>query len=598
MTEPDGPAGPPPRRRPDARWWRLGGVAVCVAGLVWGASVLDATPPGGSAEGDGAAAAGAAPGPGTLVSSAALACPGPELVGLAGGGDEVAQAVDVAAALAPTRVGAADGGAATDDSAGDPTADPTASLGPLAEGPDASAARSLDLVAGATEGAPGQAVLPVDGPAGAVSLATGAAAPGLTAGQVGLSTGSGTRGLTLTACQAPAESTWLVGGGDAPGRTEQLVLNNPGADAVTVEVDVWGADGPAERTGANATVVPGGGRVVQLLDALATPVGSPVVRVTSRGGPVVAHLGEHEVSGTVDLGAEMVGPAAAPASDLVVPAVAPGALPDGPASVVLRLAAPTQPAVVELTALTADGAVRLPGQVTRVASGTTVDVTLEDLPDGVLALRLRSDAPVTAGARLHVAPAGDEPLEPTDDVIADTATSTDTATTTDAAARTDEVASTDSPAEDEVASTDAPPGRPAPDDPPLLHPAGENAWVAATTPSTTPLGVALPARDGIPEAVATLAVSVVDATEVTVHQLVADGTVRTTELGRVPNDTTRTVDIGASARAVWVTTQGEAGAVASVIVTGADRVGPYLAATTLPAVPWTRPVAEVTVVGP
>ena len=54
----------------------------------------------------------------------------------------------------------------------------------------------------------------------------------------------------------------------------------------------------------------------------------------------------------------------------------------------------------------------------------------------------------------------------------------------------------------------------------------------------------------------------------------------------------------AGTRAVWATTDGDAGVVASVVVGGADRVGPYLTAATLPQVPCTRAVPAVVPVLP
>ncbi|GAA5160998.1 hypothetical protein GCM10023341_10440 [Ornithinimicrobium tianjinense] len=506
-----------------------------------------------------------------LVGAAALGCPGPELLGV-DGDEQREQQVTVTAAAAPRRVVRA--AESPSDAAG---ADIEAKAELSATGGAGDA--PVDLVGGAGS-------LTLDTAAGALVLASGPAAPGLVAGQLGQSTAAGTRGLSLTACSAPAETLWLVGGGASPGRTEHLVLTNPGDDAVTVDVAVWGAEGPAARTGTDEIVVPARGRTVHLLDALAPSVESPVLRVRSRGGPVTAYLGEDYRERTVDLGAEVVTASAPPSTDLVVPSVdadGPERLPGR--TMTLRLAAPGDAAaVVDVTALTERGAVTLPGAVTRVPAGRTVDVALGDLPEGVLGLRLRSDVPVTAGARLEVPPTGDEPLPP------------------DEAGASEEPEDGDSPGSrgDDTSSTSGADGGASadPDGPPILRPAGETAWVAATTPSLTPLGMAVPATDGVPGARAGLVVTVVDAADVVVHTLAADGTVRQEELGRVPNDTSRAVDLRADTRAVWVSVTGGVGVVASVLLSGADRRGPYLAASTVPGTPWSRPVADVTVLGP
>lgn len=562
-----------------AGWWRLGVASASLAALVWAAGAWDVglrLDAGAAVTADDAGATSS--GPASLVEASALACPGPELLGVQGE-EGIEQRVVVAAAHGPAdlqEVPAADGGSASLLVTGDGAA-------PI----DTGTRNAVDLA--------------IDEGVGALVLADGARAPGLVGGQLGVSVDPGSRGVSLVACASAAETQWLVGGGSAPGRTEQLVLTNPGDDAVTAQIDVMGAEGPAPTAGTSAVVVPARGRTVHLLDALAGPVEAPVVRVRTTGGPVVAHLGEHHRDGTTDLGSELVGPAAAPATDLVVPTVRPADLPENATTVTLRLAAPGDAAaVVDLTALTGEGAVRLASKVTRVAAGHTVDVVLDDLPDGALALRIRSDTPVTAGALLELAPSSDDPL-PADGTTSTTPPPADGAGTT--ASPADGSAGTATPGDDA-------PGTAAPDDgssatampdeepPPLVRPSGETAWVAATVPSTGPVGLALPARDGIPGARTVLAVSVVDATEVTAHLLARDGTVARTELGRLPNDTTVTLDVPSDVRALWVTSEGAAGVVASVVVTGADRGGPYAAAATLPATPWARPLTEVTVVRP
>lgn len=582
----DGPEqAPPDGRRASspvryAGWLRLGAAAAVTGGLVWAATAVDGGTWLSGADPTLARQQSTAPAPAAYVESAALACPGPDLLG--GGPDDPEQQMAVAGALAPSRLvpvaaapddGAENAGtvdAERQDDAESAEADGAdgqesaggAVLAASEDGPE------LDLARTGTRARE----LTIDSAASAVLHADGALAPGVVGGQLGISAEPGTRGLTLTPCTPPAEAQWLVGGGGAPGQTEHLVLTNPGSDPVGVDVSVFGTAGPADTTGASGHVVPPGGRTVLLLDALAAGVEAPAVRVESRGGPVVAHLGTHHRDGTVDLGADLVQPAAAPATDLVVPALlSPRENDAGSAGEVedlqltVRLVAPgEQSAIVELTALTEDGAVRLSGQVTRVPAGHTVDVLLEDLPEGAVALRVRSDTPVTAGARLDAPPSGDEPIEP--------------------------------PGDDAAATTG--PSQAAQDEP-LVRPAGDLAWVTATPVAPAPVGMALPDRSAIPDASATLAVTAVDATTATVHLLRADGTVRTEQIERLGNDTTVVLELPQDVRAVWVRPDdGMPGVVASVLVAGADRVGPYRAAATLAAVPWQRELTEITIVHP
>ncbi|GGK67092.1 DUF5719 family protein [Ornithinimicrobium pekingense] len=623
------PAGESPRgssgalRALSSPWWRVGVAVAAVGALTWGVTASDAALRlGEDAPGDGAAATAGAQA-GAYVQTAVLACPGtvPWL------DDEAASrpAVDVVALGPPASVlgqappasgDDASGTAAPDDahatsvpdeasatSAPDEaasTAAPDEAASTAAPddaastaAPDDAASTAAPDEAASTSAPDGTSVLRATDPASlsvdlehgipaGISLerassalveASGTIAPGVVGGQLGLGTEPGSRGLTLAGCVPAGEAQWLVGGGSAPGRAEQLVLTNPGPDPVTVAVAVWGAEGPVTTTGAGSIVVPGGGRAVELLDGLAPAVDAPVVGVTATGGPVVAHLAETYRDGTTDRGTEVVPPVAAPATDLVVPALP--AAPEGhERQVVLRVAAPgDRQAVVELTALTPEGAVRLSDQVTRVPAGSTVDLALDDLPEGATALRLRADEPVTGGARLEVLPAEDDPL------VVDPATATA------------------NPAEGDAATaTDGPDGDGDSDGTeqgePLLRAAGDVAWVGATAPAGGPAGLALPDRSGVPGAAAALALSAVDATTAWVTWVDEEGT-QTSRSVELPNDTTELVALPPEARAVWVGTTGGAGVASAVHVTGGDDRGPLVASSTVPQLPWTRQVTQV-----
>ena len=569
------------RRVPWSPWWRLAAASLAIGALTWGATTSDATF---RLDTDGRrdrAGAPATTDTSTFVQSALLACPGP--VPWAGDDEEAMPRVDILASGVPQSVldgvppraadDEADATAAPDDAAG--TSSPDEAAATASPSGDAAPRQGGSVVRATADDGPSAELqrgrpdgFTFDEPGSAVAEADGDLAPGAAGGQLGLATVPGARGLTLTGCTQPSETQWLVGGGDAPGRSEQLVLTNPGPDAVTVDVSVWGAEGPVDTTGASGIVVPGGGRVVELLDAVAPAVEASVVAVTATGGPVVAHLAESYREGTTDRGTEVVSPAAEPSTDLVLPALP--ALPEGhQGQVVLRVGAPGEAqAVVDLTALTADGAVRLADQVTRVQPGRTVDVELGDLPEGTTALRLRSDEPVTAGARLEVLPAEEDPeiVDP-------------------------------QPGAGEAGSEEQADGEGAEQAEPLLRAAGEVAWVAATEPSTTPTGMALPDRGEVPRGTTTLALAAVDGTTAWVTWVDETGE-ETSRSVRLANDSTAALELPAEARAVWVVGAGPAGVVSSVHVSGADDRGPFLASSTVPAVPWLRQVTEVLPVVP
>ncbi|MFK5582330.1 DUF5719 family protein [Serinicoccus sp. LYQ131] len=405
---------------------------------------------------------------------------------------------------------------------------------------------------------------------GAVLEGGDVAAPGLVGGQLAVSTGTGDRGALLAPCTQGSESLWLLAGDDGAGRSEQVVLTNPGTDPVQVELEVRDEDGPVEGAGDSGIVVPGGAQVVRVLDALAPGVAAPAVGVRSTGGPVVAHLLEREQDGTTDLGRSVSAAVADPARDLVVPA-----LPTEDAELTLRVLAPEAEALVELRVLGEAGAAAPAEAAVRVPAGGTVDLPLEDLPEGVAGLRLRSDAPVTAAVLLRKVPDGDDP------VAVDDAAST--------SAAPDDAAST-SAAPDDAASTSAAPGE---EQDTVVRPAGDLTWTGATVLTRTPVGMAVPpVPSALPDADLALAVSAVDATSAEVLWLDAEGAVVSEEI-TLANDTSVRLEVPDGTAAVWVRSTGAVGIAAALHVSGQDALGPYAASATLPAVPWTREVTGV-----
>ncbi|WP_151524420.1 DUF5719 family protein [Serinicoccus kebangsaanensis] len=558
------PAAPEDGSRPARRaaWWRLGAGVVAVGALTWGSLQAGAWGPGGSGDGAGSSAdAGTGAGPavgGTvegdpvLVEEAALGCAGVD--GLQG---------EVVAALPPAELGtpapADDGARLVGVPAEEQDTDPT-SLG---------------------SGSP-SAGLALDGASAALLTGTGAAAPGLVAGRVTGGTEPGARGAALTACTTAAESHWLLAGDADPGRTEQLVLINPGSDPVQVDLDVRGSGGAEQTVGGSDLVVPPGEQLVRPVDALVAGVESPAVGVRAEGGPVIAQLTDTERDGTTDLGLDVTTPSAEPARDLVVPAL-PTQVEDQ--ELVLRVLAPDQAAVVEIGALTEDGSATPGTSAVRVAAGASVDVPLDQLPEGVVGLRLRSDEPVTAALQIRLAPSGDEPVEQ------DEATSTadDEATST----ADDEATST---ADDDATTTAAPSGT----DRPLVRPAGDLAWLPATPMRLEPVGIGVPAGlAAVPDGELELSVAVLDAASVEVLMLTDTGET-TVESLDLANDSTALLPVPPQARALWVrpADAGTTGVAAALHLTGRDTLGPYRAASTLGPVPWSREVTGITRIVP
>ncbi len=222
---------------------------------------------------------------------------------------------------------------------------------------------------------------------------SGGLAPGLVGTQTWRHRGDDDRGLVVTPCQVPSSDVWLVGGGGGPSRTERVIVTNPGANAVAVSLDLYGATGPVAADQARGLSVPPRGRIVLSLDALAPGEVSPAVHVIATGGVVSAVLDDAWIDGATGRGTDDATRSASPATDVIVPGVDVGGV------TALRLVNPgAAEALVQVRVLTATG----PSQPTelravRVPAESTTDVRL-DLPAGGVGLRLVSDQPVTAGA--------------------------------------------------------------------------------------------------------------------------------------------------------------------------------------------------------
>ncbi|EWT00511.1 hypothetical protein N865_14865 [Intrasporangium oryzae NRRL B-24470] len=229
--------------------------------------------------------------------------------------------------------------------------------------------------------------------AAVLASGAGAIAPGLVATQVWQRRGDDDRGLALTPCQPSSSDAWLVGGGGGPSRTERVIVTNPGANAVSVSFDVYGASGPvAEAQGRSVSVAPHAREVVSL-DALAPDESRPVVHVSATGGVVAAVLDDAWIDGATARGIDDATRSASPGTDLVIAGV------DAAGAASVRVANPGgDEALVQVRVLTTSGPVQPAGlRAVRVPAGSTVDVPLT-LPAGPAGLRLTSDLPVVAGA--------------------------------------------------------------------------------------------------------------------------------------------------------------------------------------------------------
>ncbi|MFC6354822.1 DUF5719 family protein [Luethyella okanaganae] len=223
-------------------------------------------------------------------------------------------------------------------------------------------------------------------------------------------------GLAVAACGEAAADSWLVAGSTDIGRTSLVLLSNPTTVAATVDLTVYGESGAVEAPGATGILVqPGSQRVVPLA-GLAPNLKSPVVRVSTRGGQVVASLEQSIVRGLEPGGVELVGITAPPSVEQVVsgfivvaraadPALSndTGYSDDQPG---LRLLAPGgEPATATVSVAGEGGAVGTSLEVS-LAPGIVTEVPLSSLATGTYTVRVTADQPVVAAARSSVVGAG------------------------------------------------------------------------------------------------------------------------------------------------------------------------------------------------
>lgn len=155
--------------------------------------------------------------------TASLVCPGPETEGLAGVPAVAGGTTTVLAATAPA---AAVQGMVT------PAAGQLSTRG-LPDGPEIGTSTERGrTISGTLSGNASESITGADG-----------LAPAMAGLQTWLRTDSDDRALIATACQVPRDSHWLLAGAGETTRRERLVIANPGANTLTVDVTVYGRQG-------------------------------------------------------------------------------------------------------------------------------------------------------------------------------------------------------------------------------------------------------------------------------------------------------------------------------------------------------------------
>ncbi|MES2171352.1 MAG: DUF5719 family protein [Actinomycetota bacterium] len=219
-------------------------------------------------------------------------------------------------------------------------------------------------------------------------------------------------GLAASECAPGSGDSWLVGGATSTGRTTLVTLSNPTEVASTATITIYSENGQVSSAGTEGIDVPAGGQRVFSLAAFAPGIDSPVVRVQSRGGSIVANLQQSIVRTLQPGGVDIVDPSTAPGTLSVIPGVTisdsvavfaqqPQAGYEDLLSVVRLLDTGTGTAHAKISVIPEDSTAKAgpPADVT-IKPGVVTDVPLGSFPDGRYTLSISSDEPVVAGARV------------------------------------------------------------------------------------------------------------------------------------------------------------------------------------------------------
>ncbi|MFE5409098.1 DUF5719 family protein [Microbacterium sp. NPDC056569] len=208
-------------------------------------------------------------------------------------------------------------------------------------------------------------------------------------------------GFAASACRQPLLESWLVGGSAATGAADLVLLANPGSVPATVQLTVYGVDGPqAPPGGVDLVIAPGTQRVVPLA-GLALGEETPVVRVSAVGAPIHASLQASMTRTLTPAGVDQVGPIAHTENKQVITGIT-VARPSGDdgaseETTVLRMLSPVLPAAARVT-VTAAGRSEPVGDPQEVSleAGKPLELALNGLAPGAYTVSLDAEAPVVA----------------------------------------------------------------------------------------------------------------------------------------------------------------------------------------------------------
>lgn len=224
-------------------------------------------------------------------------------------------------------------------------------------------------------------------------------------------------GLAAADCAVATGDAWLAAGSTSVGRTTLLTLSNPTQVAATVDLALFGENGPITAPGTSGIIVAPNGQRVLSLAGFQPNIATPVVHVTSTGGQVVAVLQESIVRGLVPGGVDIAGATAGPSLTNVIPGLtvgdpaglqrlAGGGVDYQDLSTVLRLFAPGSGTVkTTINFIPEDGKATGASFTYSVDAGRVTEVPVGDLAAGNYTVTVISPVPVVASVRVSAASA-------------------------------------------------------------------------------------------------------------------------------------------------------------------------------------------------
>jgi hypothetical protein len=220
-------------------------------------------------------------------------------------------------------------------------------------------------------------------------------------------------GFAAAACGEVVGSSWLVAGSTDIGRTSLIFLSNPTTVDATVDLTIYSEAGEVSAPRATGIRVgPGSQRVIPLA-GLAPNLKSPVVRVTTRGGQILASLQHSVVRGITPGGVELVGPTATPATSQTIAGVDIQATRSAPDNSTDTGYDDSQPALRLLSTgeLPATTTISIRGEAGNPSgdslsitteAGIVTEVPLASVGQGTFTIQLESDQPIVAAARTTI----------------------------------------------------------------------------------------------------------------------------------------------------------------------------------------------------